>query len=68
MILNTRIWRQTVEAAKAAAFSSPDWVRAIERGVIEIERSRYWSFADGVLTIISTTSKKTYRIGEGHAC
>ncbi len=56
MILNTQIWQQTIEAAKAAASTSPAWLRAIDRAVIEIERSRYWSFADGVLTIISTIS------------
>jgi len=52
MILNTRIWTETVNAAKAAASTSPAWLRAIDRAVIEIERSRYWSFADGILTII----------------
>jgi hypothetical protein len=68
MILNTRIWQETINAAKSAASTSPAWLRAIDRAVIEIERSRYWSFADGVLTIISTTSKKTYRIDEKHTC
>lgn len=61
MILNTRIWNETVNAAKLAASDSPAWLRAIERAVIEIERSKYWSFDGDVLTIISTTSKKTYR-------
>jgi hypothetical protein len=68
MILNTQIWNETINAAKLAASTSPAWLRAIDRAVIEIERSRYWSFADGVLTIISTTSKKTYRIDEHHTC
>jgi len=68
MILNTNIWQQTIEAAKAASATSPAWLRAIERAVIEIERAPYWSFADGVLVITSTTSKKTYRIDEAHTC
>ncbi len=39
MILNTRIWTETVNAAKLAASTSPAWLRAIERAVIEIERA-----------------------------
>lgn len=68
MILNTRIWNETVNAAKAAAITSPAWLRAIERAAIEIERARYWPFADGVLTIQSTTSKKMYRVADSHTC
>ncbi len=68
MILNTSIWSQTITAAKSAAATSPAWLRAIERAVIEIERSRYWSFDGATLTIISTTSKKTYKIDENHTC
>jgi hypothetical protein len=63
MLLNSQIWNETINAAKAAASTSPAWLRAIERAVVEIERSRYWSFDGDVLTIISTTSKKTYKIG-----
>jgi hypothetical protein len=68
MLLNSKIWQETVNAAKAAASTSPAWLRAIDRAVIEIERSRYWSFDGDTLTIISTTSKKTYRIGADHTC
>jgi hypothetical protein len=68
MLLNTSIWRETIEAAKLAASTSPAWLRAIDRAVTEIERSKYWSFAEGVLTLVSTTSAKTYRIAEQHAC
>jgi hypothetical protein len=68
MILNTQIWRETIEAAKAAASTSPAWLRAIERAVIEIEKAKYWAFDGDVLTIISTTSKKTYKIGADHTC
>ena len=68
MILNTQIWRQTIEAAKSAASTSPAWLRAIERAVIEIERSRYWSFDGSTLVIQSTTSKKLYHIDENHTC
>ncbi len=68
MLLNSQIWQETINAAKAAASTSPAWLRAIERAVIEIERSRYWSFDGSTLVIISTTSKKTYRIDEHHTC
>jgi len=68
MILNTRIWNETINAAKSAAADSPAWLRAIERAVIEIEKSKYWSFDGATLVIISTTSKKTYRIDENHTC
>jgi hypothetical protein len=68
MILNTKVWAETINAAKAAASTSPAWLRAIERAVIEIEKSKYWSFDGSTLVIISTTSKKTYRINENHTC
>ncbi|NOT62804.1 MAG: hypothetical protein HOP19_21555 [Acidobacteria bacterium] len=68
MILNTSIWQAVIDEAKAKASNSPEWLRAIDRAVVEIEKSRYWSFADGVLTIQSTTSSKLYRIGTDHAC
>jgi len=68
MILNTQIWQDTINAAKAAASTSPAWLRAIERAVVEIERSRYWSFDGDVLTIQSTTSSKLYRVGADHTC
>ena len=68
MILDAQIWQQTIAAAKSAAAGSTAWQRAIERGVIEIEEAEFWSFADGVLTLISTTSGKRYVIGDGHSC
>ena len=68
MILNTSIWQMTINHAKAKAANSAVWLRAIDRAVVEIEKSRYWSFADGVLMIQSTTSDKLYRIGDDHAC
>lgn len=68
MILNTSIWKQTVTAAKNKAAQHPAWLRAIDRAVVEIEKARYWAFADGVLTIQSTTSNKLYKVGESHTC
>ena len=68
MILNTSIFTATVIAAKIAAANRPDVLRAIERAVVEIQRAAYWSFADGVLTIQSTTSKKLYRVDAAHTC
>lgn len=68
MILNTAIFTATVNEARAKAAGHPAWLRAIDRAVIEIERARYWSFADGVLTIISTTSGKRYVVDDTHEC
>lgn len=68
MILNTNIWQATITAAKLAASASPVWLRAIDRAVLEIERSRYWAYTDGILTIISITSNKSYKIDDAHMC
>lgn len=68
MILNTSIFTATVAAAKAAAANRLDVIRAIDRAVIEIQKAAYWSFADGVLTIKSTTSNKFYRVDAAHTC
>lgn len=68
MILNTAIFTATVQAAKAKAAGNASILRAIDRAVVEIERAKYWSFADGVLTIISTTSGERYVIGDDHTC
>ncbi len=56
MILNTAIFTATVQAAKAKAAGNASILRAIDRAVIEITKAPYWSFADGVLTLISSTS------------
>lgn len=68
MILNNKIWRQTVAAAIVAVTGKREWLRAIERAVIEIEHAKYWSFADGVLTLKSTSSGKLYRVDDAHTC
>jgi hypothetical protein len=68
VIFDSEIWEATVAAAKAKAARCPTWLRAIDRAVIEIEKARYWGFADGVLTIISTTSGKRYVVGAEHTC
>jgi hypothetical protein len=68
MILNTQIWQATIQAAKAKAAHSPAWLRAIDRAAVEIDRAKYWSFADGVLTIVSTTSGTRYTISDEHDC
>ena len=68
MILNPAIFTATIEAAKAKAASRPEVIRAIDRAVVEIERAAYWSFADGVLTIKSTTSGEMYKVDAAHDC
>ncbi len=68
MLLNTAIFNQTVETAKAKSANNPAMLRAIDRAVYEINRSKYWSFADGVLRIQSTTSRKLYVVDDAHTC
>lgn len=68
MILNSSIFTATVTAAKAKSADNPALLSAIDHAVIEIERAKYWSFADGILTIISTTSDTRYVIGDDHTC
>lgn len=68
MILNTAIFTATIEAAKAKAANRPEVLRAIDRAVIEIQKAAYWSFADGVLTIKSTTSGEMYKVDAAHDC
>jgi len=68
MILNSSIWQEVIAAAKTATASTPEWLRAVERGAKEIECARYWSFADGVLSIRSTTSGELYRVDDRHTC
>jgi len=68
MIINTAIFTATVTTAKAKCAGNAALLRSIDRAVIEIEKAKYWSFADGVLTIISTTSGERYVIDDTHTC
>ena len=68
MILNSQIWQETIETAKAKSADNAALLRAIDRAVIEIERALYWSFVAGVLRIQSTTSKKLYVVDDAHTC
>jgi hypothetical protein len=68
MLLNQTIWKQTVSDAKTKSAGNAALLRAIDRAVNEIERSIYWAFADGVLKIKSTTSRKLYVVDDGHTC
>jgi hypothetical protein len=70
MILNTRIFNQTVETAKAKSAGNPAMLRAIDRAVYEINRSRYWAYdaQAKVLKLMSTTSKKLYTVDDAHTC
>jgi hypothetical protein len=59
MILNTRIWQQTVSAAKLAASDSPAWLRAVEKAAAQIESNPcITELRDGVL--ITSDSGNTY--------
>lgn len=68
MIINTAIFQATVTTAKAKCAGNAALLRSIDRAVTEIEKAKYWSFADGVLTIISTTSGERYVIDDTHTC
>lgn len=68
MILNSSIWQQTINEAKAKSAGKPAILRAIDRAVTEIERSAYWSFDGQTLRIQSTTSRKLYVVNDGHTC
>jgi hypothetical protein len=68
MILNSSIWQATINEAKALSANNPVILRAINRAVVEIERSAYWSFDGQTLRIKSTTSRKLYVVDEGHTC
>ena len=59
MILNTRIWNETVDAAKVAAANSLPWLRAIERATAQLETNPcITELLAGVL--ITSPSGKTY--------
>jgi hypothetical protein len=68
MILNSQIWQQTINEAKRKSAGNAADLRAIDRAVTEIERSRYWAFDGQTLRIQSTTSRKLYVVDDGHAC
>ncbi len=70
MLINTRIFNQTVETAKAKSANNPAMLRAIDRAVVEINRSKYWAYDSqtNVLKLMSTTSSKLYVIDDTHTC
>ena len=56
ILMNTKIWSETVEEAKGKAAGSPAWLRAIEKADQSLRRfSTYWSFdaTKGELRIMS---------------
>lgn len=70
MLLNTKIFNATVATAKAKSANNPAMLRAIDRAVKEINRSKYWAYDSqtNVLKLMSTTSKKLYVIDDNHTC
>lgn len=70
MLLNTKIFNATVETAKAKSSNNPAMLRAIDRAVKEINRSKYWAFdsTTNVLKLMSTTSSKLYVVDDAHTC
>lgn len=69
MLLNQAIWQATIAAALTLVGETSAWGRAIKRGAKEVERSAYWNYSAGKLTLRSTTSGKTYNITRGdHRC
>jgi hypothetical protein len=70
MLLNTKVFYATVEMAKLKSANNPAMLRAIDRAVNEINRSKYWAYDStiNVLKLMSTTSKKLYVIDDTHTC
>jgi len=68
MILNSTLWNETIEAAKAKSAGNAYILRAIDRAAKEIERASYWAFDNGVLKLKSTTSQKLYVVDDQHTC
>jgi hypothetical protein len=70
MLINTKIFNQTIETAKAKSASNPAMLRAIDRAVVEINKSKYWAYdsTTNVLKLMSTTSSKLYVIDKHHTC
>lgn len=64
MILDTRIWQETIDAAKAAALSSPGWMRAIEEAAAALIAGELivTTLVDGALV---TSASGTYH-ANGH--
>jgi hypothetical protein len=70
MLLNTKIFNQTVETAKLKSANNPAMLRTIDRAVKEINKSKYWAYDSqtNVLKLMSTTSSKLYVIDDNHTC
>jgi hypothetical protein len=70
MIINTKIFTATVETAQAKSATNPAMLRAIDRAVKEINKSKYWAYDSqtNVLKLMSTTSSKLYVIDDNHTC
>jgi hypothetical protein len=64
MILNAEIWQKTIEAAKAAALSSPGWMHAIEEAASALIAGELivTTLVDGALV---TSASGTYH-ANGH--
>lgn len=70
MLLNTKIFNTVVETAKGKSANNPAMLRAIDRAVTELNRSKYWAYdaQTNVLRLQSTTSKKLYVVDDAHTC
>lgn len=70
MLLNTKIFNQVVETAKAKCQGNAALLRAIDRAVYELNRSKYWAYdaQTSTLRLQSTSSRKLYIIDASHAC
>ena len=70
MLFNISIFNSVVETAKAKCANSPALLRAIDRAVYEINRSRYWAFdnTSNTLRIQYTSKRKLYVVDDHHTC
>ena len=70
MLINTRIFNETVEMARTKSAGNSAMLRAIDRAVYEINRSRYWAFdsTSNTLRIQYTSKRKLYVVDDHHTC
>jgi hypothetical protein len=70
ILINTRLFEQVVKLAQTASEGDAAMLRAIERSVNEINRSKFWSYSPetNTLKLISTTSGRLYVITDHHTC
>lgn len=66
--INPEIMAHVAQAAKIQAGGDARWCKAIDRAAQEIESNPYLHFANGVLTVLSSTSNNIYDANGACGC